>query len=315
MSDADNSPAPHCSNTEPIDDGLEVQDPPVADPNVFTNLDLLTSSAYLQSISSATTKLVEIIGIIHLVKEAETVTCKNGAVNDVCTFFVHNNDGEIVQCVMWGEIMDKFLDQLLVYHVIHIDGAYPKYVKDQFNSGTTPYELVLQSNTTVTDLGKIQLQQRSQSTTPEITPLIDLATCKKIAALSGFVKTPWTVIEKQVDSTGNTCYGSIAAQKYFVDVKISDFPSDFSSPFVKGQHVQCVGSVIRNGSRFFFCVQAPFCITLVDQTVATFKDLLRCQPLMIRNQADSNNRGDATAVQPKKLKRSEISNKRCPKKD
>ncbi|XP_015124569.1 uncharacterized protein LOC107046464 isoform X2 [Diachasma alloeum] len=338
MADND-SPTPHCSHTEPRlgsqEPELLLSDPantrpasspsstdsphlsadprlPSTESNFFTDVDLLTPSNYIQNISSSTTKLVEMVGIIHLIREAETVTCKNGTQNEVCTFCIHNNDGEIVQCVMWGDTIDRFLDQLLVHHVIHIDGAYPKFVKDQFNSGTVPYELIVQSNTEITDLGKIQATQRSQSTSPEIIPLINLPTCKKIVAIRGFVETPWAVIEKQMESTGNTCYGSIAAQKYFVDVKINDFPAKFVCPYSKGQHVQCVGKLIRNGNSFFFNVQNSDCISLVDQTMATLKDLLLCQPLANLNSSTLHSAGGSS--QPKKLKRNELFAKRFPKK-
>ncbi|XP_015124929.1 uncharacterized protein LOC107046743 [Diachasma alloeum] len=267
--------------------------------NLFSDYEMLTSSEYLQSISPLTTKLVEIVGIVHLVKGADTVKCKNGTVNTVCNFFVHNNDGETIQCVMWGETIDKFIDKLLVQHVIHIDGAFPKQVNDKFNSGTTPYELIIQSNTTITDLGKFKVPLSSQvDNPPEIVSLVEVANHKNIVVVRGFVKTPWAIIQKQTDSTGNTCYGSMASEKYFLDVKISDYPLDYVCPFTKGQHIECLGSIIRTGNSFFFCVQGPDCITLVDSEVASLKELLLCKPLMTINEER-----DATASSSKKMKK------------
>uniref|UniRef100_A0A0C9RSJ2 AVT protein n=1 Tax=Fopius arisanus TaxID=64838 RepID=A0A0C9RSJ2_9HYME len=200
---------------------------------------------------------------------------------------------------MWGDTIEKFIDKLVVQHVIHIEGSFPKSVSDQFNSGTTPYELVLQSNTIVTDLGKIKLPSVAElNDSVPVVPLINVAEHKKIIAVQGFVKTPWAVIKKQNNSIDNTCFGSIAADKYFLDVKISDYAPDFICEFTKGQHVQCLGSVIRNGNCYFFCVQAPSCITLVDSQVTTLKYLLLCKPLMTL-QEESNT---ASANSSKKLK-------------
>ncbi|XP_063984421.1 uncharacterized protein LOC135166259 isoform X2 [Diachasmimorpha longicaudata] len=237
----------------------QVDDTP-ADSNLFLDYELLTSSDYLQSISPFTTKLVEIVMVVHLVKGSEIVTCKN---------------------------------------VVHIDGAIPKQVSDRFNSGTTPFELVIQSNTVINDLGNLKTLPPSQSNiAPEVVPLIGLSKYKKIVAVKGFVKTPWAVIEKQTDST-NTCFGSIAADKFFVDVKISEYPLDYVCEFSKGQHVQCIGSVIRTFTSFYFCVQEPVCITLVDDQVVSLKDLLVCKPLIVASDNDA-------AGPSKKLKRNEL---------
>ncbi|XP_063990788.1 uncharacterized protein LOC135169591 [Diachasmimorpha longicaudata] len=245
----------------------------------------------------------EHFSIHYKISASEIVTCKNGTFKAVCTFFVHNNDGEVVQCVMWGDTIDEFLDKLFIQHVAYIDRAFPKQVSGRFNSGTTPFELVIQSNTVINDLGKLKTLPPSQSNiAPEVVPLIGLSKYKKIVAVKGFVKTPWTVIAKQTDST-NTCFGSIAADKFFMDVKISEYPLDYVCEFSKGQHVQCVGSVIRTFSSFFFCVQGPVCITLVDDQVASLKDLLVCKPLIVaRDKTDA-------AGPSKKLKRNELRKK------
>ncbi|XP_011313251.1 uncharacterized protein [Fopius arisanus] len=70
--------------------------------------------------------------------------------------------------------------------VVHINGAYPKSVKEQFNSGSVPYELIIQSNTSVTDLGKMKFPQISENSEQVLVPLTEVANHKKIIGCERF---------------------------------------------------------------------------------------------------------------------------------
>ncbi|XP_011860161.1 PREDICTED: uncharacterized protein LOC105557513, partial [Vollenhovia emeryi] len=75
-------------------------------------------------------------------------------------FILNNNSHHRIQVVVWNNEIERVQFHLKPNQIIHIDGAKAKApLNSIFNQGTLPYELVVNRNTLINNLGTFDLLQ------------------------------------------------------------------------------------------------------------------------------------------------------------
>ncbi|XP_036139526.1 uncharacterized protein LOC118644643 [Monomorium pharaonis] len=115
----------------------------------------------------------------------------------------------------------------------------------QFNNGNVSFELQIQNNTLVSNLGKFQIMS-SNNTKPNRVQLSDVLNTTKLVKLEGYVKSNFASIHNSKLNKTIGC-GSITDGVYKLEVHIIDFNEDnyHKELIQKGNKIELTG-IIQN---------------------------------------------------------------------
>ncbi|XP_025265607.1 uncharacterized protein LOC112638324 [Camponotus floridanus] len=141
-------------------------------------MELLTPSDVLESIQMYDST-VEIVGYVDNIESPRCVGSQQQY--KFFKFYLNNGKGKRVQIVAWNDDIDFVEHHIKVNTIIHLDGTQARPPKiPQFNNGNMPYELLIKSNTIISNLGKFEPME-IVDTTPETIELSDVLMLQKIA--------------------------------------------------------------------------------------------------------------------------------------
>ncbi|KAM0735786.1 hypothetical protein ACS0PU_009747 [Formica fusca] len=118
----------------------------------------------------------------------------------------------------------------------------------QFNNGNMPYELLIKSNTIVSNLGIFE-PISSLDSIPEPVELCEVLNTTKRIILKGYVKTNFLTTNNKLNKIIG--YGSITDGIYKLEVHIMDFTDDdyFVYDIKKGDHIEVTGIMQTEGNK------------------------------------------------------------------
>ncbi|XP_070519725.1 uncharacterized protein [Cardiocondyla obscurior] len=98
---------------------------------------------------------VEIIGFVDGIDSPKIVGSNQQF--KIFKFYISNGMGRRVQVVCWNDEIEKISEKILPNCIIHLDGVQARVPKiAAFNNGNVPFELLIRSNSIITNLGKYE---------------------------------------------------------------------------------------------------------------------------------------------------------------
>ncbi|XP_074111080.1 uncharacterized protein LOC141535155 [Cotesia typhae] len=232
------------NDSSQVDDGN--QEPPEESPIE------LSSSEFIKSLKPSSST-IEIVGrVVRIFPTRRHVNQETNEVSFVFKFVLSNDDQESVQVSVWNDEIDRVVDKITNNAIVHIDGAFSKFIGKNlyYNYSTVEIELFIQSNTQVNVIRKVASRPVSQE--KQSLPLVEIENCdgyinKKIC-VQGYIKTQLNIARiRGKDFARDSCVGSIANKnKYKLEIKIINFADNFISPFLKGEPVEIITAYHTN---------------------------------------------------------------------
>ncbi|KAH0552561.1 hypothetical protein KQX54_012513 [Cotesia glomerata] len=162
-----------------------------------------------------------------------------------------------------------------------------------FNEGNVPLEFIIQSNTKVFTLGKLELSHKVANGT-ESYPLITIKNCQqyleKKIRLQAYIKTNFDIVKNQQTNV-NYCCGSLVDKSYWkIEAKITQFKLPFINKFCKGQHVEIIGLI--NNSHHYATVHIQYIddIVKIDDDTMSFSELMKANKEIIEPDDNDSNK-------------------------
>ncbi|KAH0552543.1 hypothetical protein KQX54_012126 [Cotesia glomerata] len=217
------------NDSSQVDDGN--QEPPEESPIE------LSSSEFIKSLKPSSST-IEIVGrVVRIFPTRRHVNQETNEVSFVFKFVLSNDDQESVQVSVWSDEIDRVTDKITNNAIVHIDGAFSKFIGKNlyYNYSTVEIELFIQSNTQVNVIRKVASRPVSQE--KQSLPLVEIENCDGV---QGYIKTQLNIARiRGKDFARDSCVGSIANKnKYKLEIKIINFTDNFISPFLKGEPVE-----------------------------------------------------------------------------
>ncbi|XP_029154771.1 uncharacterized protein LOC114927886 [Nylanderia fulva] len=126
-------------------------------------MEVLTSNEVLNNIQ-VFDSTVEVVGFVDGIEASRYVGDKKQY--KVFKFYINNGEGRRVQVVVWNDDITPVEPHVKLNHIIHLDGVQAR-TPISYNNGNVPYELQIQSNTTISNLGKYNME-RTNLIEPEL---------------------------------------------------------------------------------------------------------------------------------------------------
>ncbi|XP_043464041.1 uncharacterized protein LOC122499652 [Leptopilina heterotoma] len=228
---------------------------------------------------------VEMIGVVDVI-EAKQVVGKNTKYM-IFKFFIKNNGGHRVQVKVWNDEIQRVEHLIKMNMFLHIDGASAKPQSiGKFNEGTVPYELLIQSNTVITNYMIPKSEVERTVVIPKFTVFQEIASAStNIIRVGGYLKTPFNkVIDERTNEFRFTC-GSITDGIYQLEIRIKSFQE--SIKIQKGEPIEVQG-VMNWKKPVFLTVDSMNSITQLNTPRMTFINLLKGSKKIEKNITDKN---------------------------
>ncbi|XP_044589947.1 uncharacterized protein LOC123268668 [Cotesia glomerata] len=229
------------NDSSQVDDGN--QEPPEESPIE------LSSSEFIKLLKPSSST-IEIVGrVVRIFPTKRHVNQETNEVSFVFKFVLSNDDQESVQVSVWNDEIDRVADKITNNAIVHIDGAFSKFIGKNlyYNYSTVEIELFIQSNTQVNVIRKVVSRPVSQE--KQSLPLVEIENCdgyiNKEIRVQGYIKTQLNIARiRGKDFARDSCVESIANKnKYKLEIKIINFTDNFISPFLKGEPVEVSGTL------------------------------------------------------------------------
>ncbi|KAH0557547.1 hypothetical protein KQX54_007933 [Cotesia glomerata] len=222
------------NDSNQVDDGN--QELPEESPIEFS------SSEFIKSLKPSSST-IEIVGrVVRIFPTRRHVNQETKEVSFVFKFVLSNDDQESVQVSVWNDEIDRVADKITNNAIVHIDGAFSKFIGKNlyYNYSTVEIELFIQSNTQVNVIRKVTSRPVSQE--KQSLPLVEIENCDGVQR---YIKTQLNIARiRGKDFARDSCVGSIANKnKYKLEIRIIDFTDNFISPFLKGEPVEVSGTL------------------------------------------------------------------------
>ncbi|XP_072766281.1 uncharacterized protein [Anoplolepis gracilipes] len=145
-------------------------------------------------------------------------------------FILNNNCRHRIQVVVWNIEIERIQFHIKPNRIIHIDGVKAKKTKvPEFNQGTLPYELIICSNTIISNL-----------------------------VIQGHIKTRFNTLSSSFKTIGT---GSITDGNYKLEIQIAHYEAN--DGFEKGENVETKGYVKHSNDIFYLDVEKICDIKLI----------------------------------------------------
>ncbi|XP_043467574.1 uncharacterized protein LOC122501877 isoform X1 [Leptopilina heterotoma] len=237
---------------------------------IFCNMAVsFTSSEEIEEIQFWD-RTVEIIGSVENI-----IPRKATGATELLKFYLSNQNGKYIQCVVWGPTdINALEDHIVLHEILHIDGAWARVPsRVEFNKGNVPFELQLFSSTIINSLGQHLVAIENQDfEIVDLPNVIHFDSTKTIRVIA-FLKTNF--VEQRIgvgQQFGTYGCGSITNGSHKLEVRIASFRG--VSNFEKGQHVSVTGRICNQGPRIFLQTDDESDIELVDDAIMTLPELL-----------------------------------------
>ncbi|XP_029171953.1 uncharacterized protein LOC114941216 isoform X1 [Nylanderia fulva] len=172
----------------------------------------------------------------------------------VFKFYINNGEGRRVQVVVWNDDITPVEPHVKLNHIIHLDGVQARTPKiSRYNNGNVPYELQIQSNTTISNLGKYNME-RTNLIEPELVEFCDVMNTSSRVALEGYIKSNFGPIYKTNLNKKIGC-GSITDGYFKLEVHIINFDEN-DYELMKGDKIKVIGEMQYAIDPSYFSVQS-----------------------------------------------------------
>ncbi|KAH0549705.1 hypothetical protein KQX54_012797 [Cotesia glomerata] len=138
----------------------------------------LFSSNFAKNIKLYST-MIEIVGVINQI--FAPIGASVGPTHKDSTVFkfvISNNENDKIQVITWDEDINRIINLIEIGSIIHIDGAFAKKIGQfsKLNKGTVPLELVIQSNTKISILGRANVHHQENEDNNDY-PVVQINEC------------------------------------------------------------------------------------------------------------------------------------------
>jgi len=115
-------------------------------------IDLLSPNEVIDEIKISE-RTVEVVGFVERIEGPIKVGEK--AQYKLFKFILNNGNGRRIQVIAWDEVIESIMHDIKKNYIFRLDGLQVRSPKFEYqNNGNVPYELVIRSNTKVSNLGK-----------------------------------------------------------------------------------------------------------------------------------------------------------------
>lgn len=224
-------------------------------------------------------RTVEIIGFVQSI----TPRISRGR-TEFFRFFLCNNTGKKVQCVVWGtDAINEIEPKVPLNRIVHIDGAFSRVpTRPEYNHGNVPFELQLFPTTIVNDVGLHEvLEDEDAHDIPEIEFEDIIHYENQMIKVFAYLKSKFVYqtfgVNKQLGTYG--C-GSVTNGHHKLEVRIAAFHNTLTVEKCEGVNLQ--GTVRSQASRIYLQLNKDSDITPVDiaplpmrEVIAGYRELKR----------------------------------------
>ncbi|XP_043474310.1 uncharacterized protein LOC122506282 [Leptopilina heterotoma] len=223
-------------------------------------------------------KTVELIGYVSSV-----VPRRSAGKTECFKFYLNNNYGRKIQCVVWGkDDIDVLQDKIGKNAILHIDGACARVpAKPEYNYGNVRFELQLSAKTVINQVGMHAIED-VESFDLNVILLADVIHHEgERLKVFGYLKSKF--VEEKVGTLKNIgtygC-GSITDGVYKMEVRIASFKNTLKCN--KGDPLHLIGQINTQGARIFLQLQTEDDIDVLEekglslsQVIGGFREMKR----------------------------------------
>ncbi|KAL0114824.1 hypothetical protein PUN28_011869 [Cardiocondyla obscurior] len=185
---------------------------------------------------------VEIIGFVDGIDSPKIVGSNQQF--KIFKFYISNGMGRRVQVVCWNDEIEKISEKILPNCIIHLDGVQARVPKiAAFNNGNVPFELLIRSNSIITNLGKYE-PTTNFIENPITIKFTEIFNTTQRISLDGYIKTNFAEIHDPKLNKKIGC-GAITDGMYKLEVHILEFSKIeyIKLNINKGNKVQIIGLI------------------------------------------------------------------------
>ncbi|XP_072760985.1 uncharacterized protein [Anoplolepis gracilipes] len=205
-------------------------------------------------------------------------------------FILNNNSRHRIQVVVWNTEIERIQFHIKPNRIIHIDRAKAKKTKvPEFNQGTLPYELIIRSNTIISNLGLFDLKKIIHSVQPKLIELSNIPNhLNSCVLVRGYIKTRFNTLSGSFKTIGT---GSITDGNYKLEIQIAHYEAN--DGFEKRENVKIKGYVKHSNDIFYLDVEKIYDIKLIEDQMLSLALLLQgTKPIMKRSFPKENGPSD-----------------------
>ncbi|XP_051162238.1 uncharacterized protein LOC127286101 [Leptopilina boulardi] len=217
-------------------------------------------------------KTVELVAFVQKV-----IPRRLSGKTELLKFYLSNNSGKIIQCVIWGtEEINELEEHICEANILHIDGACSRApTKEEYNKGNVNYELQLFSTTVINVLGAHNIPeiQEEENEIPDVELCDIIHHENNVIRLYAYIKSKFVSQSFGINRHfGTYGCGSVTDGNFKMEVRIVSFQNTLTCK--KCHPVYLTGKVRNQGPRIFLQLNTEADIEVTDAPPLPLKDIL-----------------------------------------